>query len=200
MANLKPSKPDRLIALGASTGGPAHIAKILAALPALPRCALLVAQHMNPDFIPSFITRLDHHAPMPVLELVTGMSVEEGKVYICTGKTDFHVQNQNLQCSGVTPVNDAYNPDIDHLFAALAPYAETIETLGVILTGIGEDGAEGCRLLAERGARCIAESEKSAIVYGMPLRARERIPGISVEPLEKIIESIQRFTSSCSNG
>ncbi len=166
----------------------------------MPRCALLVAQHMNPDFIPSFITRLDRHAPMPVLELVTGMSVEEGKAYICTGKTDFRLQNQSLQCSGVTPVNDAYNPNIDHLFAALAPYAETIEILGVILTGIGDDGVEGCRLLAKHGAHCIAESEESAIVYGMPLRARERIPSISVEPLETIIASIQRFTSLCSNG
>ena len=68
--------------------------------------------------------------------------------------------------------------------------------LGVILTGIGADGVEGCVKLAQQGAKCVAESQESAIVYGMPMRAKERIPTIEVQKLDTIINTILTFGDS----
>lgn len=148
---------------------------------------------MNMSFIPSFIKQLNHHAPIDVLELLPGTAIEAGKAYIATGKVAMEQTPQGLRCSSVTPVADHFNPDINHLFLAFEPYVKAMEILGVILTGIGEDGVKGCTALARGGARCIAESERSAIVYGMPQRAREQVPNIDVQSIETIISSIQEF-------
>lgn len=194
MNDLKRLKPDRLVLIGASTGGPVHIEKILSSLPANFQAAIIIAQHMNDAFVPSFIKRLHEHVPMGVHALGEGIKVQAGSVYIATGRVDIGlIETDHLYCRCVSPVADHYNPDIDYLFNAFAPYVPDIATMAIILTGIGADGTNGCMALSKKGVCCIAESESSAIVYGMPQRAKEMVEGILVQSLEKIIESIREF-------
>ena len=86
-----------------------------------------------------------------------------------------------------------YNPDIDYLYASAASIAGQISILGIILTGIGSDGVNGCKLLSEGGGECIAESEETAIVDGMPMQARKLVPNIKILSLNEIINKINQF-------
>jgi len=131
-----------------------------------------------------------------VRALDSGVTLEKGTVYIATGRVHLCEHNGHLQVERVETVNDHYNPDIDHLFTQMAAFAGQTTMLGVILTGIGADGVEGCVKLAQQGAKCVAESQESAIVYGMPMRAKERIPTIEVQKLDTIINTILTFGDS----
>ena len=186
-------KPDRIILIGASTGGPTHIEKILMALGSRYRCCVIIGQHMGAAFIPSFVKRLKEQTKTSVSLLEKGMALEMGKAYLCTGRVFLALHNHQLVCSHVEEVLDHYNPDINALFNAFVPYAGELDMMAMILTGIGEDGVQGCRELAQNGALCIAESEESAVVYGMPLRAKEIVGTIEVKSLAQIIDRVKEF-------
>ncbi len=186
-------RPERIVLIGASTGGPAQIEMILRALPTSFNGAVVIAQHMGADFIPSFAKRLNDKVAMPVSLLLEGSQLEAGAVYIANGKVEISRVGSALICTKTLSVIDRYNPDIDLLFHAFVPFAKQCNILAIILTGIGEDGVAGCSALGQEGATCIAEHESSAVVYGMPLHAKERVARIRVESLEEIIASIKEF-------
>jgi two-component system chemotaxis response regulator CheB len=159
-----------VVVIGASTGGPPAVQKLLEALAGLPVC-VLVAQHMPARFTKAFAERLDQTLPFRVSEAKTGDTLEAGRVYVAPGGEQLTVQERDgvptLIITASMP-EDVYAPSIDRLFKSLAqsPLVERLHA--VVLTGMGHDGAQGVKALARRGATVWAEAEATAVVFGMP--------------------------------
>ena len=192
---MKPYNPRKIVLIGASTGGPGQIEKIVGSLPPLSESAVIIAQHMSMDFIPSFTKRLKELSINNISMVSDNTSVESGNIYLCHGITSVRKDGYGLKFSVESSQQYKYNPDINTIFNSFVPFAQEIEMLGVILTGIGDDGVEGCRQLSIKGVRTVTQDEKSAIVDGMPSRARKEIPNIEVTDIAGIKEKIRSFCS-----
>lgn len=185
--------PESLILIGASTGGPGHINKILQGLPENFLSSIIIAQHMSPLFIPSFIKQLATLTSYHVVEAKDGMSVRSSCVYVCSGECRLSEREGTLYIESSDSSQSLYSPNIDSLFLSAAQLPKRLRRMGVILTGIGDDGAKGTKKLYQAGGYCLFESEESSIVYGMPRSAAEQVPEAEVGSLEQIIEKIIRF-------
>ncbi|WP_041707402.1 CheB methylesterase domain-containing protein [Alicyclobacillus acidocaldarius] len=165
----------KLIAMGASTGGPAAVASILRKLPLLDACAVVIAQHLPETFTGSFAERLDRESAWSVCEARDGMAVEAGRCYVAPGgrRTEIVLDGDELRCAVRPPEpTDIYLPSIDALFASVARLPR-VRAIGVLLTGMGRDGVDGLRAIRESGGFAMAEAAETAVVDGMPRRARE---------------------------
>jgi two-component system, chemotaxis family, protein-glutamate methylesterase/glutaminase len=196
MPNLKRLEPDKIIIIGASTGGPGHIQKILAALKPDFSASIVIAQHMGNEYIPSFVKQLNSICRHEVIDVSSEQVLLASHIYVGSLLTSIKIDSRGLSFSQKVPTASGYNPDINYLFASAAKITHQVTVLGIILTGIGNDGVNGCRLLFEKGAECIAESESSAIVDGMPMQARNTIKGIKVLSLNQVINKINLFGSA----
>ncbi|MCF6339508.1 MAG: CheB methylesterase domain-containing protein [Sulfurimonas sp.] len=184
---------NKLVLIGASTGGPGQIEKIVSSLPPLVNTSIIIAQHMVKGFIPSFAARLEEHTINKVSLAINKNIFETGQIYLCSGFTEIKRSEYNL-CFSNKPANDnSFNPDINTIFNSCIPLLKEIKILSIILTGIGDDGVKSCKELNLNGARCIAESKHSAIVDGMPCRARKEIPNIEIDDIDGIITKIKEF-------
>lgn len=167
------SGPWRWLALGASTGGPAAVHDLLAALgPACPARILLV-QHIARGFEGGLADWLASSLGLDVRVAIDGERPVPGTVRIAPG--DFHLRlaaDERLALDGATAPRRGHRPSVDELFHSLAALAPR-ETAAVLLTGMGADGAEGLAALRRAGAFCAAQDEASSAVYGMPKVARE---------------------------
>lgn len=193
----------RVIGVAASTGGPPAVQQVLCALPADLPAAVLIAQHMPARFTRAFADRLDRLVPMRVLEAEDGMKVEDGKVYIAPG-------SGNLEVSG--PPGDAVvrivapakpgrpapviTPSGDHLFKSLATVFGA-DLCTVVLTGMGSDGRDGCRVAKDSGARVLAEDPESAVMPGMPYSVIEAGLADQVVSIESLASALLEF---CGRG
>jgi len=158
--------------IGASTGGPAALSTVFAALPPLD-AAVVVAQHMPAGFTGLFAERLARIAKFPVVEAHEGQAVVRGRAYIAPG-------GHHLDLAGDHPnarvrlapraAQDLYSPSVDRLFRSAAAAAGH-RAVAVVLTGMGSDGRDGVQAIRGAGGRTIAESEESAVVFGMPREA-----------------------------
>jgi len=185
--------PNKIVIIGASTGGPKQIENIIKSLHKLYNITIIVAQHMAVDFIPSFIKRLQEHSINPVALASNNGVIEAGNIYLCLGVTSIKKHGYELTFSVEPSKDNRYNPDINSIFKSLAPYAKEIKILGVILTGIGDDGVEGCKELSLMGALTITQDCASSIVDGMPCRARKEVPDIEVADIAGIRDKIIEF-------
>ena len=180
---IGPSK-DVVIAIGASTGGVEALFAVISRLPV--DCPpVLVVQHMPAAFTGSFAARLDRECPVHVVEAVDGTPIARGTVYIAPGG-ERHMELAGglgagpygrIKLRGGDPVT-GHRPSVDMLFhsvAAIGPSA-----IGVILTGMGADGAEGLLAMRDAGARTFGQSKDSCVVYGMP-RAAFELGGVQRE-------------------
>ena len=170
---LQGSAPRQFIVIAASTGGPTAITTILSRLKASPACSVLIAQHMPDNFTKTFAERLDRHCALEVSEASANQVILGASALICPGRRCLEVQSDGRQFT--TEVRfpttlDRYAPSADRLFSSLAAVAGK-NTIGVILTGMGDDGTEGARALVKAGGFVIAEAAETAIVYGMPQAA-----------------------------
>ena len=178
---------EKLIAVGASTGGTEAIRAVLQSLPA-DAPAILVTQHMPPGFTRSFAERLNGLCRIAVKEAVHGERILPGHAYIAPG--DAHLTLSRSGANYVVtldqrpPVN-RHRPSVDVLFDSVARVAGR-NAVGVILTGMGRDGARGLLQMREAGAHTIAQDEQSCVVYGMPREAVELGAAESVLPLSRI--------------
>lgn len=190
---LRREAPDvRLVAIGASTGGPIVIQRILTALPRDFPAPLLIVQHMANGFITGFAGWLAQSSEIPVSIAVHGETAYPGHAYIAPDGFNMGVEkgarialvrgdNQNGHC-----------PSVSHLFRSVAvAYEET--ALGILLTGMGKDGAEELLMMRERGCVTIAQDEESSIVYGMPGVADSIKAATFVLPPDSIIEMLKRL-------
>lgn len=163
---------EKIIAIGASTGGTEAIRHVLMPMPA--SCpGIVIAQHMPPGFTRSFAERMDLICQIAVKEGSDGERVLPGHAYIAPGGRHMELYrsgaNYHLKLSDLPPVN-RHRPSVDMLLQSVAKAAGK-NAVGVILTGMGHDGAKGLLELRQTGAFTLAQSEKTCVVYGMPREA-----------------------------
>jgi len=168
-----PTTEARLIAVGASTGGPPAVQRLLEALAGEPSACLLVAQHMPEHFTRAFAQRLDRLGPFTVKEAEDGDEPRPGHAFIAPGGRQLVLERKGSHLALRTPASEAtdkHAPSVDRLFRSVA-VSLGAAALGVVLTGMGSDGAQGARAIRDAGGEVWAESEESAVIYGMPKEA-----------------------------
>jgi two-component system, chemotaxis family, protein-glutamate methylesterase/glutaminase len=162
--------PSRVVCIAASTGGPAALAQLLPALPAWSDTAVLIVQHMPPGFTHSFARRLDSVCALTVHEVVDGEPLRAGHAYVAPGGRHLRVtgprEMPRLQL-GDDPSLWGVRPAADPLFVSVAQLFGA-HTLGVVLTGMGRDGADGLRAVRDAGGRAVVQDRASSVVPGMP--------------------------------
>lgn len=168
----------KVVVIGVSTGGPGTLSEILPHFPANFPAPILLVQHMPARFTASFAERLNRTLPMRVVEATHRMVFESGTIYIAPGGKHMHVEKQlgtgYLRASiSEKPHGMMFKPSVNVTMNSLVEYFPAHNVVGVLLTGLGDDGAKGMLAIKEGGGVTIAESEESAIVYGMPKAAVE---------------------------
>lgn len=184
---------NTLIAIGASTGGVFALTEILAGLPA-DSPPIAIVQHMRPGFTKGFAARLDQRAPMKVVEARDGLRLGVGLAVIAPGDRQLEIVREGggyvCRVLDAEPVN-GHKPSVDVLFHSISKVAGR-DAIGIILTGMGKDGAKGLLEMRRAGAATIGQDEATCIVYGMPRVARE-IGAVEKElPLDDIAGEIIR--------
>ena len=187
--------PNKIVLIGASTGGPGQIQKIVNTLDSLNDTTVIIAQHMQDSYIPSFTEQLQHQSKSPLSIVSDNIQLDRGHIYICSGVTEVKKDGSRLIFRKSESEKLTYNPNINSIFHSLVPFADDIRVLSVILTGIGDDGVDGCMQLGLKGCRCLTENEDSAIVDGMPSRARESVKDIEISSLDDILQIVKGFCS-----
>jgi two-component system chemotaxis response regulator CheB len=167
--------PPQLVAIGASTGGVEALSEIFLALPS--NCPpIVVVQHMPPGFTTSFAARMDRLCAPRVFEATQNMRIEKGHIYIAPG--DRHLRVKHASSAIVVDLVDddgpvsGHKPSVDVLFESVTDL-KLRSVFGIILTGMGRDGAKGLLALKQSGAKTFGQNEKSCLIYGMPRAAME---------------------------
>lgn len=187
--------PPRIIAIGSSTGGPEALAVVLgAASPSLSRVPVLVAQHMPPVFTGILAERLARATGRETKEGVHGETLKPGTIYVAPGNhhmTVVHAAQPAVRIGSEPPVHFC-RPAADPLFASVAA-AFGPAALGIVLTGMGHDGAAGARAIADGGGSVIAQDEASSVVWGMPGAAASVGACAAVLPPAEIAETVSKL-------
>ena len=189
--------PDKIVFVGASTGGVEALKMLLLGLPA--DCPpVLITQHMPPRFTTGFAQRLDRECPMKVSEATDDEPIEPGHVYIAPGSHHLEIARHGSRnvCrlfEGATV--SGHRPSVDVLFRSAARTTGK-NAVGAILTGMGKDGAEGLLELRRAGAITLGQDEGSSLIYGMPRVAFERGAVMRQYPLEHMAEAISTLAGS----
>lgn len=185
---------NKVIAIGASTGGTVAIGKIFKDLkPELP--GIIVIQHMPAMFTGAFAETLDQSGPIRVKEAVNGERITKGLALVVPGGKSLKIKkNGDTYIVQIGPRinNTVYNPSIDYTFTSIATEVGA-NAMGVILTGMGDDGAKGLRAIYDQGANTVAQDEKTSVVFGMPQKAIENGGVQRVVQLEKIAQEINNW-------
>lgn len=182
-----------LIAIGASTGGPLAVSKMLAGWIPAPGCAIVVVQHIDENFAPHFAKWMGEQLDMPVRVIDDGDELVAGCVLIA--KTNDHLtldQYHRLRYDA-EPRDYAYRPSVDVFFHCVARHWKG-EAVGVLLTGMGRDGGDGLLAMRRAGKSTIAQDQASSAVYGMPRAAAELDAAQQILPLDKIGPSVRAKT------
>lgn len=159
-----------VVAIGVSTGGPPAVQKVLSQLPEDFPAGILIAQHMPAAFTGPFAKRLDSVCPLTVKEAENGERFAPRTVYVAPGGKHLRIDQKISRIDIVVSENPAealYKPSANELMASVAEGVGR-RALGVILTGMGNDGMEGMKVLKQRGGRALAQSDATCVVYGMP--------------------------------
>jgi two-component system chemotaxis response regulator CheB len=182
----------KAVAIGISTGGPATLQEVLPQIPVDVPASIFLVQHMPPAFIASFAKRLDEHCALKVVEGRSGMPVEPSVCYVAPG--GMHLCLHRKMTGEViirTPAipETLFVPSVGVMMASvLNIYGK--DTIGVLMTGIGDDGADQMVAIKQAGGHTIAESEQTAVVYGMPREAIERGGACVVAPSHEVAGEI----------
>jgi two-component system chemotaxis response regulator CheB len=167
---VPPSGRRRVLAIGASTGGPKVVMQLLKELPAGLAAAVLVVQHIADGFAPGFAEWLDREVALSVKLAKQGDMLQPGRVLVAPNGTHMTISDGRIALIQSPPLHNC-RPAVDALFLSLAEDGHGDETVGVILTGMGTDGAAGLKALHRQGAYTIAQNEASCAVFGMPKAA-----------------------------
>jgi two-component system chemotaxis response regulator CheB len=187
----RPGKTE-VIAIGISTGGPDALRVVFSNLDSDLTQPILVVQHMPPGFTMEFAKSLDRICPLNVKEAEEGDILTPGWVYIAQGNKHLEVERKGgsaLTHLSDTPLVSGHRPSADVLFASVA-MAYTNHVLGVIMTGMGRDGAQQLGTVYKEGGMTLGQDEKSAVVYGMPRVAYELGHVMEQVPLDKMARRI----------
>jgi two-component system chemotaxis response regulator CheB len=188
---------ERIIAIGASTGGTEAIRTVLQALPA-DGPAVVIAQHIPAAFSGAFTHRMDSISAMSVCEPRDGQQIVPGHVYIAPGDRHLMVERDGARylcrLSEGPPVN-RHRPSVDVLFRSVAQNVGR-NAVGAILTGMGDDGARGMREMSDAGAPTLAQDEATSVVWGMPGAAVKHGGVTDVVALDRIADMVLRLAAS----
>ena len=182
-----------LVAIGISTGGPASLAKLIPQFPKDFPAPILIVQHMPPMFTASLAEELDRTSPLSVQEGRDGMTVSAGMVVIAPGGKQMKLERSagvNRIVVTDDPPERNCRPSVDYLFRSLSNLCAE-NCLGVIMTGMGDDGLLGCQLLKRKGATVLAQDESSSVVYGMPRQIAENGLADAVCSLDELSAEIK---------
>jgi two-component system chemotaxis response regulator CheB len=192
---------ERIIAIGASTGGTEAIRAVLQTLPA-DGPAVVIAQHIPAAFSGAFTHRMDTVCAMSVCEPRDGQQIVPGHVYIAPGDRHLMVERDGARylcrLSDGPPVN-RHRPSVDVLFRSVAQNVGR-NAVGAILTGMGDDGARGLKEMFDAGAPTVAQDEASSVVWGMPGAAVKHGGVKEVLPLERIAEAVLRLATGAAES
>ena len=197
-----PAAPDSrvpLVAIGASAGGPAALQILLAQLPPRLDATIVIIQHVDERFAAGMADWLSLHSPIPVRVAREGDRPVVGTVLLA-GSAD-HLTFKGRDRLGYTPdpVDYPYRPSVDVFFKSACQHA-TQRVVGVILTGMGRDGAKGLKALRANGHHTISQDQHSSAVYGMPKAAAELDAAVEILPLARIapaiVHTVQRYHSA----
>ena len=185
--------PSKVVAIGVSTGGPQALEYVLSQLPADFPGAITVVQHMPEGFTDMFARRLDEVCPLRVKEAQSGDVLQAGRVLICPGSR--HMKVKRLPLGDVVVLSDeprvnGHRPSADVLLRSAAEEFRS-QAIGVLMTGMGDDGAEGLGAIKKLGGMTLAQSEESCVVYGMPKAAIERGYAVRVVGLDGMGATLQ---------
>ncbi len=185
--------PTKVVAIGVSTGGPNAVQYVLSQLPPDFPGGIVIVQHMPEGFTEMFARRLDEACALEVKEARSGDLIVAGRALICPGNRHIKVRRMPLGDMVILtdePRVNGHRPSADVLFQSVArEFGE--RALGVIMTGMGEDGAEGLGEIKKAGGVTIAQSEDSCVVFGMPKAAIERGHAMRVVSLEALANTLQ---------
>jgi two-component system chemotaxis response regulator CheB len=185
----------KMVVIGASTGGPRAVARVLSGLPRDIGVPIIVVQHMSPEFVPSFVERLQWGCSIEIAMARKGEVIGPGRALIAPGGCHIAIvkdgEAKRIRFSRKASPHAAF-PSIDcTMESAVRAYGDGV--LGVLLTGIGSDGARGMKAIKEAGGSTIAEAESSCVVFGMPRAAIELGYVDEVVPLPQIAQTILRM-------
>ena len=199
-APLPPSAPGGgLVVIGASTGGPAAVASVFSSLPKLP-APVVLAQHMPAGFTSIFAERLHRISAFPVREAGDRETLDPGKAYVAPGGMHLEIEGQGPAfVTRLLPrsAEDLYSPSVDRLFESAARCAGA-RCVAVVLTGMGSDGRAGIVAVRKAGGRTVAESEETAVIFGMPREAAQTGSVEEIRPLSEIPGAITRLLTEMS--
>jgi two-component system chemotaxis response regulator CheB len=187
----EPNRVVEAIAVGVSTGGPKVLADILGAVPADLTAPILIVQHMAVGFIDGLVRWLEKKSKLNVTSAVDGERVRAGTIYIAPDGRQFGVDPARRIQLSAAPAENGFCPSASHLFRSVAEvYGRS--ALGILLTGMGTDGASGLLALRRAGGMTVAQDDASCVVFGMPGEAVRLGAAEQVLPPDKIVELIRR--------
>ena len=186
------NRPSRVVAIGISTGGPQSLQHVLPQLPKDFPGTILIVQHMPEGFTEMFSRRLDEICAIQVKEAQSGDLLLAGRALVCPGSR--HLKVKRLPLGDVVVLTDeprvnGHRPSVDVLFKSVAEEFGS-QVVAVIMTGMGEDGAQGMGMVKEAGGMTIAQNEQSCVVYGMPKAAIERGFAIRIVGLDMLANTL----------
>lgn len=187
-----PENSPKLVAIGASAGGPAALSTVLSGLPADFPAAIIIVQHIDAQFMPHMAKWLERQCAMPVRLAIEDDSPQAGEILLAgTGE---HLVFKSAERLGYTsePSQHVYRPSIDVFFQSICKRWPGTVT-GVLLTGMGRDGAQGLRMLRRKGNYTIAQDKASSAVYGMPKAAAAFDAAVDILPLERIAPRLMEY-------
>lgn len=183
----------KVVGIGISTGGPAALSQLLPKLPIALRVPLLIVQHMPPVFTRSLAADLDRTSKIKVHEAENGQVILSGNAYIAPGGKQMKVVTENDRKKILItddPAERSCKPSVDYLFRSMA-HEYGREAMAIVMTGMGDDGTMGCRLLKRHGCLVVAQEEKSCVVFGMPRQVIAAGLADKVTPLNHMHEIIE---------
>lgn len=187
---------DGLVVVGASTGGPQALDALLTPLPAHFPWPILVAQHMPSSFTGALARRLDKTCALKVVEVAAPTPVVPGTVHISRGDSDMVLRRQRgILVASAAPSDSRFrwHPSVDRLVGSALDMVAAERLIGVLMTGMGNDGAASMAELRKRGGHTIAEAEESAVVWGMPGELVRAGGAETVAPLERIAAALMEM-------
>lgn len=198
----KPATQPLVVAIGASAGGPVALHHILGELPADFNVPLVIVQHMADGFMDGMIRWLDSCTSLPVMQARQAQIVQPGEIVVAGCETHLLLRKAGDRVRVMLdPERGAalYQPSVDLMFESVARSFGT-RALGILLTGMGEDGAVGLKAMHGQGARTIAQDEESCLVYGMPGAAVALGAAEQIVPLNQIASTILDLVQVPSDG
>jgi two-component system, chemotaxis family, protein-glutamate methylesterase/glutaminase len=199
-ASKSPATGDGLVLVGVSTGGPPALETLLSSLPAAFPWPILVAQHMPASFTGPLARRLDGLCELSVVEVRTSTVLQPGSVYIGRGDADITVSRRGaglVAAAAPAGVGYPWHPSADRLVRSALNHMAPSQLIGILMTGMGNDGAEAMTLLQSRGGRTIAEAEETAVVWGMPGELVKAGGADFVVPLPDIASQLLKLVPQC---